>query len=175
MFKENPAENLKSINPAPPKRELLTLEELQSLAETPFDFEDLRRASLFAALTDLRYSDVEKITWSEIQSAGDDQYVIRFRQKKTGENETLSLSGVAVSLLGKRAGDSERIFKDLNYSQTKYVPDWTKKAGITQRLTIHAFRHTFATLQLTFGTDIYTGFPNCLDIRICKPRRSTRG
>lgn len=156
MLKENPAENLKSIKPAPPKREFLTLEELQSLAETPFDFEDLRRACLFAALTGLRYSDVEKLTWSEVQSAGDDQYVIRFRQKKTGENETLPLSSEAVSLLGERAGDSEKIFKELNYSQTKYISDWTANAGITRHITFHAFRHTFATLQLTFGTDIYT-------------------
>ena len=83
MLKENPAENIKSIKPVAPRREFLTLEELQSLAETPFHYEDLRRACLFAALTGLRYSDVEKLTWSEVQSAGDGKYVIRFRQKKT--------------------------------------------------------------------------------------------
>ncbi|MTT07048.1 tyrosine-type recombinase/integrase, partial [Proteus mirabilis] len=34
--------------------------------------------------------------------------------------------------------------------------DWLKAAGITKHITFHCFRHTFATLQLFYGTDIYT-------------------
>ena len=33
---------------------------------------------------------------------------------------------------------------------------WIESAGITKRITFHNFRHTFATLQLSSGTDIYT-------------------
>lgn len=156
MFRENPAEGIKSIKTIAPKREFLSLEELRALAVTPFHYEDLRRACLFATLTGLRYSDIENLRWSALQSSGDGKYFIRFRQKKTKENEVMPLSVDAFSLLGERTDDSEKIFKNLKYYQTKYIPDWILKAGITRKITFHCFCHTFATLQMTFGTEIYT-------------------
>ncbi len=37
-----------------------------------------------------------------------------------------------------------------------YLKDWIKSAGITKHITFHCFRHTYATLQLAAGTDLYT-------------------
>ncbi|MEP6902043.1 MAG: site-specific integrase [Actinomycetota bacterium] len=156
MLRENPAENIKSIKTIAPKREFLSFDELRALAETPFHYEDLRRACLFASLTGLRYSDIQNLTWNDLQSAGNGKYFIRFRQKKTKENEVMPLSVDAFSLIGERAADSEKIFKDLKYYQTKYIADWIVKVGISRKITFHCFRHTFATLQMTLGTDIYT-------------------
>ena len=156
MLRGNPAEGIKSIKTVAPRREFLSLDELRALASTPFHYEDLRRACLFASLTGLRYSDIENLTWSAVQSSGDGKYFIRFRQKKTKENEVMPLSADAFSLIGERVGNAEKIFKDLKYYQTKYIADWILKAGITRKITFHCFRHTFATLQMTFGTEIYT-------------------
>lgn len=37
-----------------------------------------------------------------------------------------------------------------------YLKDWIRSAGITKHITFHCFRHTYATLQLAAGTDLYT-------------------
>lgn len=34
--------------------------------------------------------------------------------------------------------------------------EWLKAAKIKKHITFHSFRHTFATLQVELGTDIYT-------------------
>ena len=36
------------------------------------------------------------------------------------------------------------------------VKKWVEAAGITKHITFHCFRHSYATLQLAGGTDIYT-------------------
>ena len=36
------------------------------------------------------------------------------------------------------------------------LQQWVMKAGISKTITFHCPRHTYATLQLTLGTDIYT-------------------
>jgi len=156
LLSDNPAKRIKSIKPTETQREFLTLDELQKLASTPFQYEDLRRASLFSVLTGLRYSDIEKLTWSEIQHSKEQGFYIRFRQKKTKDTETLPISENAFELLNERGLPDEKVFKDLKYSQCAYLDGWTTKAGINRKITFHSFRHTFATLQLTLGSDIYT-------------------
>ena len=36
------------------------------------------------------------------------------------------------------------------------MQQWLKACGITKHITFHCFRHTYASLQLEMGTDIYT-------------------
>lgn len=42
-----------------------------------------------------------------------------------------------------------------NWNKT-LLKDWMTDAGIKKHITFHCARHTYATLQLTLGTDIYT-------------------
>ena len=36
------------------------------------------------------------------------------------------------------------------------IKPWAKAAGINKRFTFHTARHTFATMMLTLGADLYT-------------------
>ena len=140
------------------KREYLTIEELNKLANTPCNNDILKRAALFSALTGLRFSDIHKLVWSEVRYTKEQGYFLSFRQKKTQGVETLPISEQAYTLLGERRGENEKVFAGLVYSAytNKQLFQWLKEAGITKKITFHCFRHTFATLQLTKGTDIYT-------------------
>lgn len=85
-------------------------------------------------------------------------YYIRFRQQKTKGAETLPISDQARNMLGEEQEKTERVFKGLKYSTWPNVKlaQWVLRAGITKNITFHCARHTYATLQLTMGTDIYT-------------------
>ena len=67
----------------------------------------------------------------------------------------LPISEEALALCGER-GEGQ-VFKKLTPNLVAaHLKDWIKAAGITKHITFHCFRHTFATLQLAGGTDIYT-------------------
>ena len=62
-------------------------------------------------------------------------------------------------MIGKAGYPDDDVFAGLDYydcSQNPHFKTWITDAGITKKFTFHCFRHTFATLQLSKGTDIYT-------------------
>ena len=83
---------------------------------------------------------------------------IVFRQKKTKGLEYLDITGQAVRYMGQRGKADERVFAGLKYSawHNLALREWCLKAGITKHITFHCGRHTFAVLQLSLGTEIYT-------------------
>ena len=158
ILKSNPTFETEGIKPGENEREFLTLNELQDLAKAECEIPILKQAFLFSALTGLRWSDVNKMTWSEVQHSTEMGYYVRFTQKKTKGTETQPISDQAYGLLGERGAQNERVFVGLKYSawHNLRLQQWVMKAGITKSITFHCARHTYATLQLTLGTDIYT-------------------
>lgn len=149
---------IKPIKQGETHREYLTLEELQLLAKTDCSLPIMKTAALFSALTGLRFSDIEKMTWSELRYSKTEGNYLQFRQQKTKGVEVLPISKEAVKLLGKAGEPEERVFEGLIYNtyNNMYLKHWILKAGITKHITFHSFRHTFATLQISMGTDLYT-------------------
>ncbi|WP_080055330.1 site-specific integrase [Spirosoma aerolatum] len=150
---------VEGIKPEETRREYLTLAELQALAATDLPtLPVLKQAALFSALTGLRYSDIEALTWDKIRYDPQNGYTIAFRQEKTEGIEYMPVSEQAVLLLGERLEANRPVLPGLSYSAywNKILKQWVKDAGITKPITFHSFRHTYATLQLSLGTDIYT-------------------
>jgi integrase len=158
ILKINPGQNVIHFKQGEPQREFLTLDELQKTVKVECEIPILKTAFIFSCLTGLRWSDIEKLKWSEIQYSKEMGYYIRFTQKKTKGVETLPISKQARELLGKEGKYDEKIFNDLKYNawSNLKLQQWIMKSGITKIITFHCARHTYATLQLTLGTDIYT-------------------
>ena len=154
----NLSEGVEAFKQGEPQREFLTLEELQAAVQAECEIPQMKTAFIFSCLTGLRWSDINKLLWSEVQHSNEMGYYIRFRQKKTKGAETLPISEQAFGLLGERQDKDERVFKGLKYSawHNLKLQQWMMRAGISKTITFHCARHTYATLQLSAGTDIYT-------------------
>jgi integrase len=147
----NPAENVKGAKLEETQREVLSIEEIQSLFNTECEDPEIKRAFLFSCLSGMRWSDIEKLKWSEVQGE-----IIRYRQKKTKAVESLPINKTGLELLGDRKGDEEGVFNIAYSVWTNHkLKQWILRAGITKKITFHNARHTYATLMLTHGTDIY--------------------
>lgn len=154
-LKENIALRLKHAKAANSRREFLTLDEVKMLAKTPCEKPVIRTASLFSCLTGLRISDIIRLQWENIEKGPDGGWCMHIVTKKTKTEAVLPLSEEALELCGERS--EGQVFKGLTQTILPlYLKDWIKAAGITKHITFHCFRHTYATLQLAAGTDLYT-------------------
>lgn len=140
----------------------LTLEEIQRIIETEYKPDnDIKPAFLFCCFSGLRYSDVSKLTWKEVTVSQDGYTQIETTMQKTGKSITIPLSDNAMKWLPEREGSlpESRIFYKLpdqvNNADVR-LRTLIKKAGISKHVTFHVARHSFATLTLTYGADLYT-------------------
>ena len=154
IINSNPAERVKQIAPVESVRTYLTIEELRQLAATPIKHDYIKRAFLFSCYTGLRLGDVRGLEWGQITNDG-----IQFRQQKTNGVEYLPLSDQARRLIGE-PGDAEKLvfpeFHASNATIATTLKDWYRDAGLKKHVTFHTARHTFATLAITNGVDLYT-------------------
>ena len=153
----NPANEVEVPTVKYPKREHLTVEELKAVSKAECRYPVLKNAFMFACLTGLRWSDVQKLTWSEIEQ-NEDGWRVVFHQKKTDGLQYVEIPDNAKQYVGEPKTPDTRVFKGLKYSTYMNVAlqRWMMNAGITKNITFHCARHTYAILQLQHGADIYT-------------------
>lgn len=148
-------EDRKLIKSEKTNRGFLTIHEVKMLIQQETKFQEVKNAFLFACFTGLRISDISKLSWDNIYERDGTMY-LNIRMTKTKEVLNMKLNKQAVKWLPPKR-DSKKVFQ-LNMTKGAIAYElktWAKEAGIKKNITFHISRHTFATMELTLGADIY--------------------
>ena len=158
LITEDITKNIKGIKPKDIERVYLLLDEIEKLAKTDCRLPEVKKAFLFSCFTGLRFSDIKKLIWGEINNNN-----LEYRQKKTNSVENLPLSSTAIDILNSYFSDNiiplgtNKVFNIPQRVHTNVVlKEWCKSAKVEKSISFHTARHTFATLNLTNGNDLYT-------------------
>lgn len=157
IIQRNPTLGVERFKEPESEREFLTIDEIRKLTTTPPPNKELAQAFFFSCLTGMRWSDIVKLKWSEVQKWHDGTRIV-FKQKKTRGLEYLDLSPQAASLLGEAGNPDAHVFPALGPLQAARISiaAWVRSAGIDKHITFHCARHSFAVMMLDLGVDLYT-------------------
>jgi integrase len=155
IIQANPAQHI-NIKKVDVDRDFLTIEEIQKLKATPCNDEQLKNAFLFACFTGLRISDIEGLTFDNIENG-----YLKFKQKKTNGIDRMKLHSDAMKIVDEQrvfsSSNNDKIFNlQSNQAINKNLRFWVRQGGINKKITFHSARHTFATLCLTYDVDLFT-------------------
>lgn len=162
LLRDNPAQRLRRQEL--PQRPVVTkpyldANEVACLAITPCHSDVVKRAFMFSCLTGLRLSDIRSLCWRDIQKEGDG-WRFSIIMQKTQEPMQSKLSSEACQWLGDLTGGhpaGETVFLlPSNPTLGRILRQWAAEAGITKHVTFHTARHSYATMALSAGADIYT-------------------
>lgn len=138
-----------------PHRGYLTAEEVKALIVTPCKNERVKNAFLFACFTGLRISDIRKLNQANFAEVNGTTY-INLMITKTKAQLSIPVGENAKVFLPKPVTSSNALF-DLpaQPATNKHIRKWCAEAGITKDVTFHIARHTYATLMISGGENVY--------------------
>ena len=142
----------KKLKPGKTEIQYLTKEEVQALISKSCRRDDLKNAFLFSCFTGLRFSDVTRLTWKNV-----DGNVLRYKQKKTNDEVVTAMPDLARRFLPEFAGDMNALLFNIKYTYqiSRDLQQWVESAGIKKRIRFHCSRHTCAVLLLDSGANMY--------------------
>ncbi len=164
VLARNPLDALETcdkFSKTPSEREFLTAEELNRLAKTETGSPVTKQAFMFCCFTGLRHSDMKAIKWGNIKETADGLMLHVASMQKTKQSVVVPLSKKALEWLPERPADCKagtKVFANVPTlgCANRALKHMAKRAGINKTISFHCSRHTFATMTLTAGGDLYT-------------------
>lgn len=145
---------VKHAKPTDPPIRYLDESEVRKLIKNPHPNIRVRNPFLFSIFTGLRLSDTKALKFENIKNNR-----LSIVQIKTKKPLDVLLNSNAMKIIEEQRsimGDSEFVFNFLdNDYMNKRIKEWVKSLGINKEITFHCGRHTFATMGITSGMDIY--------------------
>ena len=155
----NRLETIEKIKKPESKREYLTIDEIRGMIATDCPNELVKRAYLFSCFTGLRISDVRNLKWGDIYHENGQTYV-SVVMKKTNKPLYIPLSRQALKWMPEKGESTsgDYVFGNLvNYGNVnENLKKWAEAAGSRKHSSYQTSRHSFATMMLTLGADLYT-------------------
>lgn len=162
VLMRNPVDKLAVLKELPTRPEVqkifLTEDEVRRLMDTECSHEEVKRAFLFSCFCGLRISDIRALEHRNIRTEGDVKRM-SVVTRKTGATLTMKLSQMALKWVPQQGngGLNGPVFRLPSIKCIEHtLQRWAAKAGIEKHVTFHTSRHTFATMAITAGVDIYT-------------------
>lgn len=149
--------NVKNIPNEDVQRNYLVENEIKILAKTECQIPEIKRAFLFSCFTGLRFSDIQRLTYGDIKNN-----TIQLRQLKTNDLINVPLSKTASELINNGKPNlyylpNNLVFNTPQNTWTNVIlRRWFEDAHISKNAHFHLARHTFATLNITNGAELYT-------------------
>lgn len=137
------------------QRDYLVIDEVKQMIAADCPNPIIKNSYLFSCFCGLRISDIRALKWGDIKS---DE--VQIRMQKTKHIINVPLSDEAKKWLPNRGNNaaSDKVFNLPKQSNTicANLKKWAAAAGVDKVVTFHTARHTFATIMLTQGADLYT-------------------
>ncbi len=151
-FLKNPTEKVfAKSNPSARLKENLEVDEYLTLLNVPCTNQEVKAAFIFSCYTGLRWVDVKKLAWKDIENG---VLTTRIIQAKTGLPVTLTLHDIAKSILEDQSAKAKVSIRSTRFvfslptanGANKILDQWLSAAGINKHVTWSCARLSFSIL-----------------------------